>query len=183
MKAWLFSFIALAACIGLLACQNRSTSAPAAVSDAGSCAAFLTGDFEGSETSPSCASFKLDDDGGGAWSLVVDSVLTPIGRMHVEIGLGNAPAAGIFSPETTLRWSAIASPTLDEDGGDAGCAFSAGSAAVPNGAFRLVLTTVVVGADGAPSAPHGSLDLALFVHSPPLVTCGTTDYENVRVQF
>ena len=30
---------------------------------------------------------------------------------------------------------------------------------------------------------HGTLDLVLYVHAPPLFDCGSQDLENVEVRF
>ena len=96
-------------------------------------------------------------------------------RLTVAIGLGPAPSPGTFSSETVRSWNAAG--VLGRGSSD--CGLSAGSGVVPSGSFTRTLTSL----DLASGVVHGTLDLTLYVHSPPGGDCGVSDLEGVEIAF
>lgn len=162
----------LVAALTVAAC---SSEAPASTP---TCAAWFSGNVSDSSTvTGSCGGVALSPDAGAGegytLSLRVSASSVPV--LAVSIDLGRNPSAGSFSSETTRAWNAAG--VLGRDASD--CGLSAGSGVVPNGSFRLTLSSV----DAARGTAHGTLDVTLHVKAPPATDCGVSDIEGVEIAF
>jgi hypothetical protein len=142
------------------------------------CSAWFSGNVsDSSSVTGSCGGVALSPDAGAeagyTLSLKVNASSVPV--LAVRIDLGRNPSAGTFSSETTRAWNAAG--VLGRDASD--CGLSAGSGVVPNGSFRLTLSSV----DTAHGTAHGTLDLTLHVKAPPATDCGVSDIEGVEIAF
>ena len=161
------SFLLMAA----LAVPACSSETPASTP---TCSAWFSGNVSDSSTvTGSCGGVALSPDAGAGdgytLSLKVSAGSVPV--LAVSIDLGRNPAAGSFSSETTRDWNAAG--VLGRDASD--CGLSAGNGVVPNGSFRLTLSSV--------EPAHGTLDLTLHVKAPPATDCGVSDLEGVEIAF
>lgn len=142
------------------------------------CSAWFSGNVSDSVTvTGSCGGVALSPDAGAGdgytLSLKVSASRVPV--LAVNVDLGRTPSAGSFSSETTRTWNAAG--VLGQDASD--CGLSAGNGVVPNGSFRLTLSSV----DRVRGTAHGTLDLTLHVHAPPGAECGVSDIEGVEIAF
>lgn len=142
--------------------------------DAGTCTVYFAGDVVDTSTSTGCASLAFAD---GAWTLSAHASSASIPSFDVTITIGASVAPGGISSDVVAGWSATATSN-----GDAGCGYTAGNADVPTGSFTLDLTSVDI-AEASTSVAHGTLDVVLYVHAPPLTDCGQRDVENVELRF
>jgi hypothetical protein len=168
---------AASAAVALPACKDDGT-APA-TSNARTCTLTLGGNVEAPPApAGACATLAPSMD-GTSLVLGIDTSTTALGRLQATIAIGPNAQPGTFSSTTSsFDWSATA--LLDAD---ASCSYAAGLTAVPAGSYSLVLDAVDAAEDASSGAPHGTLDLVLFVHAPPATACGQHDTENVRVTF
>ncbi|HSZ81804.1 MAG TPA: hypothetical protein VLA14_05960 [Polyangia bacterium] len=158
-------------------------------SSAASCAVTFSGGLsETGSVATGCGTLTLTSadggtaDGGAAdagtatssgYALALTASSAHVVNLDINIGLGDAPAVGVVSSDTTTDWSAIGV-------GMNGCGYGAGTEAVPVGSFTLSLTEV---SKSTPPAVHGTLDMTLYVHAPPMTDCGPSETEAVHVTF
>jgi hypothetical protein len=130
---------------------------------------------ENGSVAPGCGTLTQDPDGGatGGSILALSAMSAHIANLDVQIDLGATPGPGMFSSDTIMNWSAIGVA-------GSGCGYGAGNQAVPTGSFTLKVTEV--SKDASPVA-HGTLDMTLYVHAPPMTDCGPDETEEVLFSF
>jgi hypothetical protein len=152
-------------------------------SSSASCAVTFSGDVAESGTvAAGCGMLTKTIADGGAdggaaqpsgYTLSLTASSKSVTNLDVNIGLGNTPAVGMFSSDTITDWSAIGVSTD-------GCGYGAGTEAVPIGSFTLNLTDI---SKTTPPTVHGTLDMTLYVHAPPMTPCGPSETETVTLTF
>jgi hypothetical protein len=166
--------------LGLALAGGCSSSSP-------TCAVtFAGGVAESGSVAAGCGTLTLASadagaaDGGDAgapqpsgYSLALTANSKSVVNLDVNIVLGDTPTVGMFSSDTITDWSAIGVAMN-------GCGYGAGTEAVPIGSFTLNLTDV---SKDTPPAVHGTLDMTLYVHAPPMTDCGPDQTEAVHLTF
>jgi hypothetical protein len=147
------------------ACKTEAPAMVDAVAVAPPCTGAFTGNFTATATMADCAT-----QAAGVLQLAMPST-TLATTFQIAIDLGATPSTGMYAPGIVATWSASASATV----GNAQCVYSAGNAAVPSGSFSLTV-------DDA-EAPHGKLDLLLYVLMPPFTDCGPQMTESMTLTF
>ena len=134
------------------------------------CVASFTGNFaEASSTFAACAKLDLDTE---TLELAVPS--STLGTsFQITIALGPSPSVGVYSSETTTTWRAIAS----EDVGGPECIYLASDATLPRGSFTLTLDQLEA------TSADGTLDLLMYVLTPPFTDCGPQLTEILALRF
>jgi len=168
--------------LGATGCRAASECEGAACDgDAGApaCTVRFSGNYDDAVTSASPCASLAKSSGSAPQDWILDlAVRSTVGggniNTHVQIDLGASPSSGTFSEASVGSWSAVAVRGI-------GCEYSAGSTAVPSGAFTLQLTEVS-GLDAAPVV-HGTLSVLQHVAAPPGTDCGTGDTETVDFEF
>ena len=138
------------------------------------CAARFSGFVtEAGSVTSGCGALTANPDGGaGAYALTLEAMSAHVVNLQVSVTLGATPTTGTFSSDSIMSWSAIG---LAGDG----CGYGAGTEAVPTGSFTMNITKV----DEAGPVVHGTLDMTLYVHAPPMTDCGPDETEDVRFTF
>ena len=152
-------------------------------SSSGDCTVTFAGDVaETGAVASGCGTLSADTVDGGAagYALKLRATSAHIAALDVTIDLGASPSKGMRSSETVSDWSAVGLAAGSNDAGSS-CGYGAGSDAVPTGSFTLTLTDVTDGASGR--AVHGTLDMTLYVHAPPMTDCGAVETETVTFTF
>jgi hypothetical protein len=166
--------------LGLALAGGCSSSSP-------TCAVtFAGGVAETGSVAAGCGTLTLASADGGAadggdtgaaqpsgYALALTASSKSVTNLDINVGLGDAPTAGMFSSDTITDWSAIGVSTN-------GCGYGAGAEAVPVGSFTLNLTDV---SKTTPPTVHGTLDMTLYVHAPPMTDCGASETETVSLTF
>lgn len=168
--------------LALAACRDGDPTpfdAGAALEDAGpsGCEADFGGDYvEHAVIDGSCAVLdRQASDAGATWRLHLHAHSFTAGvDSRFDADLGPSPAPGAFNDGTLASWSALAIVP-------AGCTFSAGDAAVPQGSFQLALTQVELGQETG--QVHGTLRVIESVHAAPGTVCGSSNQETVDLRF
>ena len=145
----------------------------------GGCSIRFSGDIdEPGQLGPGCAVVTAATSDGGASQdvLTLTATSADVAGLQISIVLGASPAPGTFSSETVPDWSAEG---LGGDGGN--CGYAGGRQAVPSGSFSMTLTSVVPQPSG--DVAHGTLDMTLYVHSPPGTDCGRDPNERIHATF
>ncbi|HEX4455847.1 MAG TPA: hypothetical protein VH143_33535 [Kofleriaceae bacterium] len=155
--------------LALVACGGTSAATPADArcSDASTCGTACEASFAGNFAETSYRDANCPS-AGSALTFAIPSA-TIGGDLAVSIAVGGP---GTYSSETVAAWTAVAARSI----GDGGCVYSAGSDIVPTGSFTLDL-------QAGGSAPHGTLDLVLFVHALQASDCGPASNEAIEVVF
>jgi hypothetical protein len=135
------------------------------------CAVALEGNLSARFSGPAaCPGLEQAD---GAWTLALGFDRPGELALEVALGLGESPTAGGSGSATaTAPWSAVLRR-------EPGCVASAGSDAVPAGAFHLELIEVSLGSRRA----HGTLEVLQAVHALPGADCGAGDDQRLRLEF
>jgi hypothetical protein len=152
-------------------------------SSSASCAVTFSGGIaESGSVAAGCGTLtKASADGGAdagaatssGYALALTAMSANVTNLDVNIGLGDTPTVGMFSSDTITDWSAIGVAMN-------GCGYGAGTEAVPIGSFTLNLTDV---SKDTPPTVHGTLDMTLYVHAPPMTDCGPSETETVNLTF
>lgn len=164
--------------------QRGSAAAPVdAMADApgggasqpAACQAVLSDNFAERWDGPAdCARLTTDaTTGDGVLALTIPS--SYLGApFEVMIDLGANAGAGSYSSQGSPGgWSVTALQQLELTS----CLYQAGAGLVPPGTYTLTLDSV----GGA--APHGTLDMRLYVLSRPYTYCGEQTTEHLHVAF
>jgi hypothetical protein len=171
--------LGLALAGGAFGCSSSSTSCAVTfsggVAESGSvaagCGTLTLAGADGGATDGSAADAGAPTPSGYALALTASSA--HVVNLDVNIGLGAAPTVGTFSSDTITDWSAIGVAMN-------GCGYGAGTEAVPIGSFTLNVTDV---SKTTPPTVHGTLDMTLYVHAPPMTDCGASETESVSLTF
>lgn len=148
----------------LAACGSSPVAAVDAVVPPPPCTGTFTGNFTETATMADCAMQSAS-----MLQLAIPSA-TLATSFQIAIDLGPSPSTGTYSSETVGAWSASAAAKI----GNAQCVYAAGNAAVPSGSFSLTLDDL---------APHGKLDLLVYVLMPPFTNCGPQMTEAIALTF
>lgn len=140
--------------IALAACGPSASTEP-------KCTATFAGNFA-DYSEGACPSAKQD------FEFTADAPSVSA-RLTGKIALGPGLVPTTFTSQSaTGAWSALMTR-------EPGCVYSAGRDVVPQGNFRLVLSSI------APA--HGTLELTQYVHALPGADCGRGDVQTVTLAF
>ena len=166
------------AAIAIAACGDNTRAVPDAATDAASlaCVASFTGNFtETSTTVLPCAKVAVAPGSPDA-TLDIAVPSTTLGTSFaIQIDLGAAPTVAEYSSETVATWSVTASESV----GGPLCIYLADNTTVPRGSFVLALADI----DAASGTAHGTLDVSMYVLTPPFTSCGPQMTEMLALTF
>src|ERR1700690_3131355 len=148
----------------LAACGSTPVAIDGAAVIPPPCTGAFTGNFTETATMADCAMQSAS-----MLQLAMPSA-TLATTFQIAIDLGPSPSTGTYSSETVGAWSPSASAKV----GNAQCVYAAGNAAVPSGSFSLTLDDL---------APHGKLDMGVYVLMPPFTSCGPQMTETIALRF
>ncbi len=162
---------AIAALVAIAACGNGDAVGDAAADGTEpACMASFTGNFTETSLITACAQVEPD----AVLAIVVPSTMLGT-SFKIAIDLGAAPAAAAYSSETVATWSATASEPV----GGPDCIYLASNTTTPRGSFALSLDHI----DVASGAAHGTLEVTMYVLTPPFTSCGSQMTEMLALRF